>query len=72
MEKYIDSLGEASWFTTLNWNCEYPQVLVAHFDRDKTNFFCQSGLHHFSRMPFGLNNAQATLEPTLDMILSRF
>ena len=72
MDECIDSLGEASVFTTLHCNSSYWQIPVAKRDKDKTAFVCQSGLFNYKRMPFGLTNAPATFQRTLDILLSRY
>ena len=71
MDECIDSLGEATIFSTLDCNSGYWQVKVADQDKDKTTFTCHSGLYRFLRMPFGLKNAPATFQMAIDIILSR-
>ena len=71
MDECIDSLGEATIFTTLDCNDGYWQVPVADADKDKTTFTSHSGLYRFLRMPFGLKNAPATFQRAVDIILSR-
>ena len=72
MDEYIDSLGEATVFTTLDCNSGYWQIPVAPSDREKTAFVCHAGLYQYRRMPFGLTNAPATFQRTLDIVLSSF
>ena len=57
MDECIDSLGDATVFTTLDCNSGYWQVEIAEEDRDKTTFASHCGLYRFLRMPFGLKNA---------------
>ena len=71
IDECIDSLSNATVSTTLDYNSGYWQVEVAEEDRDKTTFTSHCGLHRFLRMPFGLKNAPATFERTVDIILSR-
>ena len=70
MEDCIDSLGEARLFTTLDALWGYWQVPIAERDRDKTTFTSHMGTFRYKRMPFGLRNAPATFQRTLDIMLS--
>jgi len=71
MDECLDSLGDASIFTTLDCNSGYWQIPVRNEDRDKTAFVTHVGVHRFKRMPFGLCNAPATFQRALDMILAQ-
>ena len=71
MDECMDSLGDATVFTTLDCNSGYWQVEIAKEDRDKTTFASHSGLYRFLRMPFGLKNAPATFQRAVDIIVSR-
>jgi hypothetical protein len=69
-DTFIDSLGEARVFSTLDANSGYWQIKVSDDSRDKTAFTCHRGLYRFSRMPFGLCNAPATFQRAVDVILA--
>ena len=70
IEYCLDSLGDAEIFTTLDCNEGYWQVPVEPEDRDKTTFTSYLGTFRYTRMPFGLRNAPATFQRSLDIILS--
>jgi hypothetical protein len=70
MDECIDSLGEAVIFTTLDCNSGYWQIPVHPADREKTTFTSHFGMYQYLRLPFGLRNALATFQRTLDIILS--
>jgi len=70
MDECIDSLGEATIFSTLDCNAGYRQVAIPPEDREKTASVCHEGAYQYKRMPFGLTNAPATFQRALDFILS--
>ena len=72
MDECLDSLGNAEWFTTLDANSGYWQMAIPEEDRHKTAFVCHSGCYQFRRMPFGLCNAPATFQRTMDILLSQY
>jgi hypothetical protein len=71
IDECIDSLGDATVFTTLHCNSGYWQISVHPDDRDKTTFTSHYGIYRFLRLPFGLRNAPATFQRAIDIILSR-
>ena len=72
MDECIDSLGNASVFTTLEAYSGYWQLAIKPEDRHKSAFICHAGQFQYVRMAFGLTNAPATFQRALDMILSRY
>ena len=72
MDECLNTLGNAKVFTTLDANSGYWQVPVAEEDRPKTAFTCHAGCYKYRRMPFGLCNAPATFQRTVDIILSQY
>lgn len=51
IDECLDVLGEATVFSTLDLQCGYWQIAVAHKDRGKTAFITRSGLYEYTRMP---------------------
>jgi hypothetical protein len=45
------------------------QIEIVPEDREKTAFPCHKGHFQFVKMPFGLNNAPATYQRCMDVIL---
>jgi Reverse transcriptase (RNA-dependent DNA polymerase) len=72
MDERLDSLGDATILSTLDFNSGYWQILMEEEDRNKRTFVAHCGIHRFKRMPFGLCNAPATFQRALDMILAKF
>ncbi len=69
IEKSLDSLSGAWWFSTLDLASGYNQVEVVEKDRQKTAFCTPFGLYEFNRMPFGLCNAPGTFQQLMECIL---
>ena len=72
MDEFLDSLGDATIFSTLDCNSGYWQIPMAEDNRDKTTFTCHAGTYRFVRMAFRLCNAPATFRRTADIILMKF
>jgi len=66
----LDTLSGSCWFSTLDLVSGYWQVEVAQQDREKTAFCFPEGLFEFRVLPFGLNNAPATFQRLMDLLLS--
>jgi len=70
MDDCLDSLGDATVFSTQAYNARYWQIPVAAQDRDETTFTTHTGLFRFLRLQFGLVNSPASFQRALDIILS--
>lgn len=55
----MDSLREASVFTTIEDNCGNLQKPISGRVRDKTYFTTHGGTYRYKRTPFGLGNVLA-------------
>lgn len=65
----MESLGEATVFSTLTSNYRYWQFETDERDRNKTVFTLHHGPLRLTRMPFGLITAPATIQSAMDVIL---
>ena len=70
MDDYIDSIGDAKVFNTLDASSGYWKTLIVSKDRDQTMFTTHFRTYAFMRMPFGLKNALATYQRVIDTILT--
>lgn len=66
IEKTLDALSGARWFSTLDLASSYNKVPVAESDDMKTAFCTPFGLFEFNRMPFGLCNALSTFQSLME------
>lgn len=69
IEESLAALGKAKFFSTLDLASGFWKIPVAEADRPKTAFITPMGLWQFKRMPFGLNNAPATFQRTIEHCL---
>jgi len=70
MDDFLDSLGDARFFSTLDCNAGYWQIPVAEENKHLTSFTNHVGTYQGTRLPFGLFNAPATFQRAIDMILA--
>src|SRR5581483_7138389 len=57
IDKMMDSLGNAHWFSSIDLTSGYWQIEMKEEDKPKTAFIFREELFEFNVMPFGLYNA---------------
>ena len=65
----LDSVGRSRIFTVLDMASGYHQIPTKSDHKEKTAFSCHRGHFQFIKMPFGLNNAPATYQRCIDVVL---
>lgn len=70
IDERLDSLEDTQKSATLDANSGFWQIKVDESDKEKTFFSFRHGLHQFTRMPFGRENAYATFQHIMYIILS--
>ena len=69
IQDIFDHMSGTTIFSTLDLQSGYWQIPVASKDQPKTSFTCFEGTFIFQRMPFGLSNAPAQFQRTMDKVL---
>eukprot|EP00914_Ancora_sagittata_P023379 GHVO01046300.1.p1 GENE.GHVO01046300.1~~GHVO01046300.1.p1 ORF type:complete len:659 (-),score=21.19 GHVO01046300.1:832-2808(-) len=69
IDELIDSIGNSRYFTALDLRSGFWQIPMLPEDIPKTAFITHQGLYEFTVMPFGMINAPATFQRTMDRVL---
>ena len=69
IDEILDSLSKAKVFSVIDATAGYHQIAMEERDIEKTAFAWKGQLFEYTRMPFGLCNAPATFQATMDSIL---
>jgi hypothetical protein len=68
----LDALAGAKYFTSLDLHSGYHQLRIADQDVPKTSFKTHMGQFQFKVLPFGLCNAPATFQATMNKIFAPY
>ena len=69
VEELMDRLHGAQYFTKIDLSSGYHQIKVKEADIHKTAFVSRYGSFEYTVMPFGLCNAPATFQKTINHLL---
>ena len=70
MQAIFDEMGGSKIFSTIDHKFGFWQIPVAPEDPVKAAFRCHIGLYECKMMPFGLCNAPAVFQGTMDKVLA--
>jgi Reverse transcriptase (RNA-dependent DNA polymerase) len=66
----LDSLGNSTWYSTMDLRAAFWQVKQAEQDAPKTAFITRTGYYQFTRLPFGLSGSPGLFQRLADLIFS--
>lgn len=69
IDEALESLGGATWFSTLDLASGYWQVAMSEEDKTKTAFVTQDATYEFNVLPFGLCNAPSRFARLMQLVL---
>ncbi|XP_070579112.1 uncharacterized protein [Ptychodera flava] len=69
IEETLDLLKGAKWFSSIDLKSGYWQIAMSEEDIPKTAFTTPLGFFECCRMPFGLKNAGATFQRTMEQCM---
>ena len=69
IDEMIDNAGWSRWFYKMHLHAGFTQIMVHEAHVERTAFKTKYGTYQFKLMPFGLYNAPATFQRTMDFVL---
>jgi hypothetical protein len=70
IDDFLDELGQASWFTSLDLTAGYHQIRLKPGEAYKTAFQTHTGNYEFRVMAFGLTSAPAIFQMAMNTTLA--
>lgn len=70
IQETLDQLNGCLYFSTLDLKSGYYQIPLNDSDKEKTAFVTPFGLYEFNVLPFGLTNAPAVFQRTMQKVLN--
>lgn len=69
VDECLDALAGSKWFSCMDLNSGFWQIMVEPEDQMKTAFATSQGLYQFKVMPFGLVNAPSSFQRLMENVL---
>ena len=68
-DESLDAVAGSKWFSCMDLNSGFWQILVEPVDQRKTAITTNQGLYQFKVMPFGLVNAPSLFQRLMEDVL---